>query len=57
MPDIRILLVIAVAVIGFPLFVVLFFRHFYRLINIISAKIMPIIETNDNLCALLTFIP
>ena len=30
MPDIRILLVIAVAVIGFPLFVVLFFGHFYR---------------------------
>ena len=30
MPDIRMLLVIAVAVSGFPLFVVLFFRHFYR---------------------------
>lgn len=30
MPDIRILLVIAVAVIGFPLFIVLFFGHFYR---------------------------
>lgn len=30
MPDIRILLVIGVAVIGFPLFVVLFFGHFYR---------------------------
>ena len=30
MPDIRILLVIAVAVIGFPLFTVLFFGHFYR---------------------------
>ena len=30
MPDIRILLVIAVAVIGFPFFVVLFFGHFYR---------------------------
>ena len=30
MPDIRILLVIAVAVIGFPLFAVLFFGHFYR---------------------------
>ena len=30
MPDIRILLVIAVAVIGFPLFEVLFFGHFYR---------------------------
>lgn len=27
MPDIRILLVIAVAVIGFPLFAVLFFGH------------------------------
>ena len=30
MPDIRILLVIAVAVIGFPLFTVLFFGHFYK---------------------------
>ena len=30
MPNIRILLVIAVAVIGFPLFEVLFFGHFYR---------------------------
>ena len=30
MPDIRILLVIAVAVIGFPLFEVLFFGYFYR---------------------------
>ena len=30
MPDIRILLVIAVAVTGFPLFEVLFFGHFYR---------------------------
>ena len=30
MPDIRILIVIAVAVIGFPLFEVLFFGHFYR---------------------------
>ena len=30
MPDIRILLIIAVAVIGFPLFEVLFFGHFYR---------------------------
>ena len=30
MPDIRILLVIGVAVIGFPLFVVLFFGYFYR---------------------------
>ena len=29
MPDIRILLVIAVAVIGFPLFEVLFFGHFF----------------------------
>lgn len=30
MPDIRILLVIAVAVIGFPLFAVLFFGYFYK---------------------------
>ena len=30
MPDIRILLVIAAAVIGFPLFEVLFFGYFYR---------------------------
>ena len=30
MPDIRILLVIATTVIGFPLFAVLFFGHFYR---------------------------
>lgn len=30
MPDIRILLVIAATVIGFPLFTVLFFGHFYR---------------------------
>ena len=30
MPDIRILLVIAVAVIGFPLFEVLFFGNFYK---------------------------
>ena len=31
MPDIRILLVIAMAVIGFPLFVVLFLGHFFSI--------------------------
>ena len=30
MTDIRVLIIIAVAVIGFPLFAVLFFGHFYR---------------------------